>query len=70
MADQSTTGWRGEPPEPGVSYRVSITRTDLANGASAKIEWGDYGLLGELLTDLCEQVDQFGWLEPGVSIIT
>jgi hypothetical protein len=44
-----------------VGYTVTITRHDAGDGR-ATIEWGDYGLLHELLTDILAEAVKMGWL--------
>ena len=48
------------PPVDAIEYHVAITRK--ADGGRATIEWGGYGLLHELLTDIMQRAAESGWL--------
>jgi hypothetical protein len=43
-----------------VEYHIAITRT--APGGRAVIEWGGYGHLHELLSDVMHKAAKAGWL--------
>ena len=55
--------WLRAHREPVTSYAVSVTRHD-ADGGRQVVEYGDYGILRELLDAIEAHPDVQRWLEP------